>query len=151
MIMGFYRGKRKDTGKWVSGTIVSRSQQDTEVYIVQHAGQADEEWCPVIPITVGWYTLTNDKNKTAIFTDDLVKDTCTGAEGIVKFGRYRNPMDTDYTEHIGFFIHWDNLKLKRDIGFWGNNGSLIVTGNIHEAEDKSKEFGGLRDVSCGVF
>ncbi len=150
MIWGCYRGKRTDTGDWVSGTVVSRSKLDAEVYIVQQPGKIDEEWYPVIPATVGWYTLTNDKNHTAIFTDDLVKDTCTGAEGIVKFGRYRNPTDTDYTEHIGFFIHWDDLKLKRDIGFWGNNGSLIVTGNIHEAEGKSKEFGGIGNVSYFV-
>lgn len=136
MISELYRGKTKDTGKWVVGK-VSRSKHDSDIYIIRHAGETDEKWCPVIPATIGWYTYTKDRNGTSIFTDDLVRDTCTGAKGIVKFGRYRNRTDPSYTAHIGFFIRWDDLNLKKDIGFWESNESVTVIGNIHESEENS--------------
>jgi len=87
------------------------------------------------------------------FRDDNCVEACEGdlipyvfnneKLGVVKYGNYKNICDDEFTDHIGFYIEWQNEELKSmvriDLGYWLKVSSIV--GNIYENPEllKNKE------------
>jgi len=78
-----------------------------------------------------------DKNGKEIYEGDIVGErTLTDSPrlGVVKFGEYANPFNSDeFTKHQGFYVDWNCDMTRRDLGFWtGHKLDFEVIGNIYE-------------------
>lgn len=85
--IGLYRGKRKDNGEWIEGSLLTKYDVDagcvSAYYIVQiwdfaisvdfDTNLLDDELIEVIPETVGEFIGLPDKNDKKIFEGDIVK------------------------------------------------------------------------------
>ena len=65
---------------------------------------------------------------------------CDKAIGVVRFGDYRSPMNSDeYTHHIGFYPEWTGRAekmLRKDLGYYTMaNGDIEVIGNIFDTPE----------------
>lgn len=142
LFRGFYENKngtekvfcggKWHKGKWVEGCYFMAKDNKYNIlhYISEIKG---EQIFKIIPETLGQYTGKNDINGNNIFENHIVKD-CNGNIGVIVFGTYNyNPITEDF--HIGFYIHWQDTKLRKrglrkDLGFWVSDGLKII-GNIH--------------------
>ena len=136
-----FRGKRKDNGEWIEGSVL---QTEDECRIATSYLRESDERDPVIaaayivkPKTVGQYTGLHDKNGRKIFEGDIVKKQDDQCVGVVKYGVYTNPFNSDgLGGHVGFYIEWKEgwiMLRRRDILFWID--TIEVIGNIFDNQE----------------
>lgn len=94
----------------------------------------------VVPATVGQYTGLTDKNGKRIFEGDIVFDAFENHYGVVAYGDYKNPFNSDeWTHNFGFSIDWKTGNgpdlLRKDLGYWITEVDARVVGNIHDNPD----------------
>jgi hypothetical protein len=73
-----FRGKRVDTGEWVYGYLIHDSICSTTIPYIgylscEQANTEDGDVVPVIPETVGQYTMLKDRNDKRVFEQDICK------------------------------------------------------------------------------
>lgn len=133
-----FRGKDKDTGAWVEGsliTIVIQKPYETEIcYRIQYMECGEDEKgfgtyqsgldCEVIPETIGQYTGWKDKNKNRIFEGDIVE--YNGKKYEVVYEERCGPM---------FGIKMNDIETW-PFGWEVPAKLMEVIGNIHEGEEE---------------
>lgn len=126
-------------GNWVYGGIFPANNGGDFAIIYQQ--EPEIEKFPVYSDTVGQYTGVTDKNRMKIFEDDIVKEPDDKCIGIIKYGVYDNPFNSDgLGGHMGFYVDWQegSIKLRRrDIMFWADKVEVI--GNVHDNPELLKE------------
>lgn len=157
-----FRGKRKDNGKWIYGSLAPK---ETNSYadgflIIDGAINYDEldNYQPlfsaysVIPKTIGQYTGLIDKNGIAIFESDIVQystyDGCS-CRSIVKFGDYRQDgSNGEYAPTIcsGFYVEVNNFTYP---DWWDNElnyfQDYLKQQNLAEVSSQCQVIGNIFD------
>lgn len=127
------RGKREDTGKWVTGYYVKlpEDQHGEQLHIII---DLDGQYNRIIPETAGRCTGLTDKNDTLIFEGDIVKGVVLSSEFIG---------DIVWIEEIASFgighrgkrepTAWENSSLfkRLRLGYKDQFAAEII-GNIHD-------------------
>lgn len=127
------RGKREDTGKWVTGYYVElpEDQHGEQLHIII---DLDGQYNRIIPETAGRCTGLTDKNDTLIFEGDIVKGVVLSSEFIG---------DIVWIEEIASFgighrgkrepTAWENSSLfkRLRLGYKDQFAAEII-GNIHD-------------------
>ena len=117
-----FRGKRVYDGKW---------SESVCPYGEMHNGTVTYDYDRN---TVGEYTGLPDKNGKKIFEGDIVKEQDDKCIGVVRYGTYDSPFNSDgLGGHMGFYIEWEEGRIKlrrRDIVFWSD--VIDVIGNIFD-------------------
>lgn len=118
-----FRGKSKDTGKWIYGDLLQYADS-AQIWVQTDGGK----WNYIIdPETVCQYTGKGDKYATKIFENSIIKESSYGCIGVIKFG--------EYEKGYGFYIEWasENAKFYReDLSYWIKKAMLVVIGNIFD-------------------
>ncbi len=137
------RGKRVDNGEWIIG-YVYRLNENLNPFIMLFDGHGVSY--EVDPSTIGQCTGIQDARDNLIFVGDLVSpihkwmnEEHGESVGIVKFGKYNGFC----RDEIGFYVDWISAsKWRHDLGFWEDEKSLVIIGNI----DKSLKNTGKRRI-----
>ena len=135
-----FRGKRKDNGEWVEGSLVTKVDPLLETnycfILAQGRGESFVTWHMVDPATVGQFTGLMDKNGKRIFEGDIVRFEYTGknlgVEGV----------ETVIFECGKFGVKWGWHKDFVCLDGFANTTKEII-GNIH---DNPELIGGRFDV-----
>ena len=129
-----FRGKHKDSGKWVEGVPYFENNQCfmiTDLFICEEYQCTGAENVEVISETVGQYTGLNDKNGKRIFEGDVVK-------------AYDETYDNGFAEVKGkVFFNCGSFDIDvEDVGYiplysYGTE-NIEVIDNIHDNGDLLK-------------
>lgn len=111
-----FRGKRKDNGEWIEGSLLCDSKQN-EIYIVANYNDKVARVQEVIPETVGQYTGLNAKGK-KIFEGDILD--------VMHQGVFECRWDSG-----NFEFSLSNSKESFGIAYVSPN-DIFVIGNIHD-------------------
>ena len=137
-----FRGKSRDTNKWVLGDFVSNACGISYEECLNENGDIGYIMTYVIPETVGQYTGLTDKNGKKIFEGDILKaktlDTNSEQIAVVGFGNFVDKNNDD--EYLGFYIEFDGIKTTATQLFLEEVKCRIeVIGNIHDSPKLLKE------------
>lgn len=157
MCEGLFRGKIKNDGEWVIGSLIKYDNYccilNKDMFISEkpsldpESGNFSGNATPVIPETVSEYTGLKDKNGRMIFEGDIIQENSgdyrllcelsrkkKSHKGIVKFGRHEVPADDPFCwgEAYGFYLDGDVFTPA--ISSYGTNNEfeLEVIGNIYD-------------------
>lgn len=129
-----FKAKRKNWKElpkeewWVAGALL-KSVYNDRAYIIHQCkmtetfddgmGGFDALGYEVDPSTLCQCTDWKDKNKKLIFENDVVM--YYGHKGVVRFGYY----EWNEAENIGFYIEWEKVEYRQDLGYWLDKISVI--------------------------
>ncbi|MDD4541946.1 MAG: YopX family protein [Eubacteriales bacterium] len=105
-----FRGKCSQSKRWVYGWLLTNklgtyivTEENPHEYTQNHYIEIDE-YCRVVPATVGQYTGLTDKNGTEIYEGDIMG-------GPIQLVTIRGNPTGDYTE-TRFVVEWDEKRTK---------------------------------------
>ena len=126
-----FKAKQVDNGEWVEGYFVKKHGIP---FIYENAECPQSNW-EIDENTLCQYTGFTDRAKNKSFENSIVKLISENVFGVVKFGEYSNPFDTEYTKHIGFYVEWLNSfrcsLWRKNLGYW-LNANAVVVGNVFD-------------------
>ena len=132
-----FRGKRKDNGEWIYGSLLIDKIQNSYVIVDNQEGIGRE----VIPETIGQYTGLKDKNGKKIFDGDIVSYTAivTEYEENTRPYSYKDIFEGEVTYDYGSF--WINDRQLYEIAAYDDEfePEIEVIGNIYDNLDLLKE------------
>ena len=117
-----FRGKRKDNGEWVCGSLSSEYLQECGCVMIS---PSSDTCYKVDPKTVGQFTGLTDKNGKKIFEGDIVRDAQSFLFGKVI---YATPQD-GFDGIAGYMVDDIDDGPQNYNGFWNQ---VEVIGNIHD-------------------
>lgn len=132
-----FRGKRIDNGEWVYGYLIAPEFAPNKKYI-GHLFAEDDHDIDVVevdPETIGQYTGLKDRHGNKIFEGDILCfidiDYITQIYyGVVKFGIYNSSAHD--VNNQGFYVDWQGVQYRNDLGYWANQSYCYVAGSIHD-------------------
>ena len=121
-----FRGKRKDNGEWVHGSLITETSPFNKNMVMTHIYDNGCNEILVDPRTIGQYTGLTDKNGTRIFEGDIVD-----VNNALLSGQFW----VEYRVPGGAFI----VKDKDDRRFLLGGCNCTVIGNIYDNPELIKE------------
>lgn len=137
-----FKGKRKDNGEWIEGSLLVLDADSGYYFITEPFESAStlpvrdliyNHTHLVDPETVCQFTGLTDKNGNKIWENDVCQYGDSDgyeAEFVVKYGRRE-----DYQGiNLGFYIEWLDTDdgYRSDICFWTEDRDVEVIGNIFD-------------------
>ena len=135
-----FRGKRKDNGEWVYGSLIALDNDNEFVYICPKYEYASSMTiseliscclCSVDPETVGQYTGLTDKNGNKIFEGDILKCLTDDFVGTVIYNKNTASFIVEIKNSNSEFFHYSSLN-KGDITRPLQLQETESVGNIHD-------------------
>lgn len=125
-----FRGKRKDTGEWVIGSLVRHAPDEYHIVniIVCRGGDEIEDSFPVIIDTIGQFTGLTDKNGKYVFEGDILAQLDRHDKtSLIRAVQYEMSCGSCCTQVFGFGasgeLHLDFIRLDEP---------FEIVGNIHD-------------------
>ena len=138
-----FRGKEKNSGKWIYGDLrhISDSHGGYILCIVDNTNGRNNDviGVEVVPETVGQYTGHTDKNGVMIFEGDIVKGTAYSATriGVIVWIDEISGFGVRYAQN---FVAWKNSSILRCAAIGKTDEfAAEVIGNIHDNPELLKK------------
>lgn len=125
-----YRAKRIDNDEWTYGYLYGIWERK---YILWGMTNNVPDMTEVEPSTICQCTGLIDKNGKLIWENDIVAYYFGKTCAPIYFGSYQSCFDNTKTEHVGFYVNWnDKCNYRKDLGYWINMIEADVVGNIFD-------------------
>lgn len=139
-----FKGKRKDNGEWIEGSLITSinrawiSSEKTDSQRLRGISNTDAIWraIEIIPDTICRFAGLCDKYENKIWDNDIVK-TVSDIYAPVKFGLYATGFAIEECNQ-GFYVDFPcETCLRHELGYWHNK--VEVRGNIFDNPELLQE------------